>query len=147
MKTVRTLMVSFILSLSGLSVAWAAEYDYRQTKKLFNTSKTVIGETITYPKSARAKLAALEIVVAPGEKTAWHQHGAPLFAYILEGELVVDYGEHGEKVYVKGDAFMEAMAANHRGRNDGDEPVVILALFLGAEGYDNVIKKQLERNN
>lgn len=141
MKTISASMAIVILCLSGLSISWAAESDYRQTKKLFNTSKTIIGETITYPKSAPAKLAALEIVVAPGEKTAWHQHGAPLFAYILEGELVVDYGEHGEKVYVKGDAFMEAMASNHQGRNDGDEPVVILALFLGAEGYDNVIKK------
>jgi quercetin dioxygenase-like cupin family protein len=63
----------------------------------------------------------------------------PLFAYILEGELTVDYGEHGKRSYRAGDAFMEAMAIAHHGSNPGSQPVRLLAVYLGADGADNVI--------
>ena len=51
-----------------------------------------------------------------GASTVWHVHPVPMFAYILEGELVVDYEGVGERRYRKGDTFVEAIDWPHRGR-------------------------------
>jgi quercetin dioxygenase-like cupin family protein len=66
----------------------------------------------------------------------------PLFAYILDGELTVDYGAHGRRTYRAGEAFMEAMAVTHFGVNTGREPVRLLAVYMGAKGSDDVIPEK-----
>lgn len=66
------------------------------------------------------------------------RHPAPMFAYILEGEVTVDYGASGQRVYRKGDALMEAMHVPHRGMNLGTATVSILTVHMGAEGTANV---------
>jgi quercetin dioxygenase-like cupin family protein len=68
-----------------------------------------------------------------------HRHGVPLFAYILDGELTVDYGAHGTRVYRSGQAFMEAMEVAHFGINHGTQMVRILAVYMGAKGAEDVI--------
>jgi quercetin dioxygenase-like cupin family protein len=62
----------------------------------------------------------------------------PLFAYVLEGEITVDYGEHGRRTYRQGEAFMEAMAVAHFGANTGSQPMRLLAVYMGAEGAADV---------
>jgi quercetin dioxygenase-like cupin family protein len=79
------------------------------------------------------------VTVAPGEKTIVHRHGVPMFAYVLSGELTVDYGEHGKRTYRQGQALMEAMDVAHDGVNSGAEPARILAVYMGADGAENVI--------
>ena len=66
---------------------------------------------------------AVEITLAPGQQTGWHMHPVPLFGYILEGELTVDYGTKGARTYRAGDGFMEAIDEAHNGRNTGQGPV------------------------
>ncbi len=76
----------------------------------------------------------------PGEETGWHEHGVPMFGYILEGELTVDYGAEGTRVYRKGDAVIEAIDTAHNGRNTGSGVARILAVFMGADGVANTTK-------
>ena len=59
---------------------------------LLSTGTTVVGETLHYPTNGPAHVTAAIVTLAPGGKTVLHRHGVPLFAYILEGELTVDYG-------------------------------------------------------
>jgi quercetin dioxygenase-like cupin family protein len=99
-----------------------------------STATTVTGEPIRYPTGAPARVTAVEITLAPGQQTGWHMHPVPLFAYILEGELTVDYGAKGERTYRTGEGFMEAMNERHNGRNSGQGPVKILAVVIGEEG-------------
>ncbi len=73
-----------------------------------------------------------------------HRHPAPLVAYILEGELTVDYGDRGRKVFRQGEAMVEAMEVPHRGMNLGTGPVRILAMYIGAEGTANVELEKVE---
>jgi len=103
-------------------------------ERLFTTGTTVAGETIRYPTTGPARVSAAIVTLAAGAKTIAHEHGVPMFAYILDGELTVDYGAHGKRVYRKGDALMEAMAVEHFGVNTGTLPVRILAVYMGAEG-------------
>jgi quercetin dioxygenase-like cupin family protein len=81
----------------------------------------------------------VEITLQPGQQTGWHTHPVPLLGYILEGELTVDYGPQGERVYRRGDALAEAMNQVHNGRNNGQSPVRILAVFTSMEGVKETV--------
>jgi quercetin dioxygenase-like cupin family protein len=101
---------------------------------LLASGETIVGERIVYPAEAPAKVTAAVVTLAPGEETGWHTHGMPVFGYMLEGELEVDYGPKGKHVYRAGDAVLEAITVEHNGRNVGTGPMRILAVFMGAEG-------------
>jgi quercetin dioxygenase-like cupin family protein len=101
---------------------------------LLQTGTTVVGETIAYPTGVPAQVTASVVTLAPGQETGWHTHGMPVVGYVIEGELEVDYGEKGIRVYRAGEAVMEAIGVAHNGRNTGSVPMRILAVFIGAEG-------------
>ena len=106
---------------------------------LLSTGTTILGETIRYPRTGRAHVTAAIVTLAPGARTITHKHGIPLFAYILDGELTVDYGRHGTRTYRQGQSFMEAMAVDHFGVNNGSQPVRLLAVYMGAKHAKDVI--------
>jgi quercetin dioxygenase-like cupin family protein len=64
----------------------------------------------------------------------------PLFGYVRDGELTIDFGKLGTKVFRKGDAFVEALNTAHNGRNLGKEDVRLLAVFMGAEGAKDTVR-------
>jgi quercetin dioxygenase-like cupin family protein len=109
---------------------------------LLSTGNTVMGETLHYPTSGPAHVTAAIATFAPGMRTILHRHGAPLFAYILDGEITVDYGGRGTRTYHQGEALMEAMDVAHFGSNTGTQPVRLLILYIGAEGVANVIPER-----
>jgi len=101
-----------------------------QAVQLLASGETIVGEKIAYPAGAPAKVTAAILTLAPGASTGWHTHGLPTFGYILEGELTVDYGDKGRRVYRAGDALLEAIAIAHDGRNTGAGSMRILAVFM-----------------
>jgi quercetin dioxygenase-like cupin family protein len=132
-------------AFAGLTVATAACAQESPPAKgypavnLLSTGTSVVGEPIRYPRAGAAHVTAAIVTLAPGERTIMHRHGVPLFAHILEGELTVDYGKHGKRLYRAGDAFMEAMNAPHYGYNEGGKPVRLLAVYIGARRAKDVI--------
>jgi quercetin dioxygenase-like cupin family protein len=112
---------------------------YPEVRPILTTGSTIIGEPIRYPAGAPALISAVEITLQPRQQTGWHTHPVPLFGYILEGELTVDYGPEGQRIYRKGDALVEAMNEAHNGRNTGESPVRILAVFIGMEGVQGTV--------
>lgn len=124
-----------------LAAAPAGAADYKHSEKLLETDRTVVGESLAYPGGAPATVTAQVVVIQPGESTIWHKHPVPLYAYMLEGELTVDYGPHGPRTFRAGDSFMEAMDVWHQGRNTGAGPVRILAVYMGAPGLPLVERK------
>ena len=116
--------------------AQATEYP---AKPLLSTGTSILGETIRYPKAGPAHVTAAIVTLAPGARTIMHKHGVPLFAYILDGELTVDYGSHGTRTYRQGQSFMEAMAVTHFGVNNSAQPVRLLAVYMGAKRAKDVI--------
>jgi quercetin dioxygenase-like cupin family protein len=54
-----------------------------------------------------------------------------MFAYVLEGEITIDYGDHVTKTFVKGDSFVEAINYTHNGKNTGSESTKILTVLRG----------------
>jgi quercetin dioxygenase-like cupin family protein len=108
-------------------------------RMVLSTGTTVTGEPIRYPSGGPAKITAMEITLQPGQQTGWHTHPVPLFGYMLEGELTVDYGTKGKRIYRKGDGLAEAMNEAHNGRNTGRKPLRILAVFIGQEGEPGTV--------
>jgi quercetin dioxygenase-like cupin family protein len=100
------------------------------------SGETVLGERISYP-AGTAKVTAAIVVIPPGGSTGLHIHRVPLFAYMLEGELTVDYGSKGARTYRPGEGFLEAMDWPHNGANRGTAPARLLAVYIGAEGVSN----------
>lgn len=132
------LTVVTLLMASLTTAALARDEGYYPVQELLVTGKTVVGENIQYPTTGAPKITVALVTVAPGAPAAFHRHPVPLVAYILEGELTVDYGEKGVKTFRQGDALVEAMNVPHRGMNLGGGIVKLLAVYVGAEGADNV---------
>jgi len=107
----------------------AAKTPYASVQEVFSGDTTIAGEPVRFPQE-NPSVRSLVVTMAPGEKTDWHQHHAPMFAYVLEGEITVTYEGIGKKVYRQGDGLLEAMNVTHRGINTGETPVRILAVFL-----------------
>jgi quercetin dioxygenase-like cupin family protein len=100
---------------------------------LFKGNETIIGQKIAYPAGDPRVTAAI-VTIAPGKDTGWHTHQVPLFVNILEGEISVDYGSKGVKVYKAGESFLEAMDWPHNATNKTDAIVRIMAVYIGADG-------------
>ena len=105
---------------------------------LLSTSTTVLGEPLRYPSGTPHVTSAI-VTLAPGAHTILHKHGVPMFAYILDGEITVDYGKHGKRTYRKGQSLMEAMHIAHFGENTGTEPMRLIAVYMGSKRAKDVI--------
>lgn len=140
-----TIITRTMLTVLLTATAFAAGVGFGQTGEtlarepsarfmpLLATSKTVMDEPIVYP-SGTAKLTTGIVALAPGEETGWHTHGMPLTGIVLDGELTVDYGAKGKKVFRKGDSIAEAISIPHNGRNTGTDVMRLFAVFIGADG-------------
>lgn len=133
----------FLSTLAAATLAYPAfaQDSYPPLDVLVSSGETTIGQPFAYPEGSPNITGAL-VTMQPGQSTGWHFHEAPLFAYIMEGELQVDYGEAGVKRYGPGDAFIEAFGTPHNGSVVGDEPVRLLAVFAGAVNTPNTVTEQ-----
>ena len=135
----RFLPAALLLAVIPLAGRAAAQQSGYPAVPLLSTGTTTVGETLRYATTGPARVTASIVTIAPGSKTIVHKHGVPMFAYILGGELTVDYGDRGKHTYREGQALMEAMDVAHFGVNNGAEPVRILVVYMGADGAENVI--------
>ncbi len=133
----RSALLAVLLFVAG--VGRADDEPYRAVQEILSARETVAGEPLRYPESASPVIHAVVITLRSGETTARHRHGVPLFAYILDGELTVNYAGQGTRVYRRGDAVLEAMNVSHFGQNAGATPVRILAVYLSAAGMRETI--------
>jgi quercetin dioxygenase-like cupin family protein len=129
------LALAFLAAAALPAAAQDSQYQNLLTP-LLSGNQTIIDQTIAYPEGT-PKVTAAIVVIPPGKDTGWHTHAVPLFVYILEGEVTVDYGSKGIKVYKAGEALLEAENWPHNGMNQTDELVRIFAVYMGAEGLAN----------
>jgi D-alanyl-D-alanine dipeptidase len=125
------------LALTFCLLPAAAQAEYPTAQLLLDTSQTVAGEPVVYPAGA-ARINSAIVRIPPKTATGWHHHGIPNFAYVLSGQVEVEYADHTRRVYKQGDAFMEAMHMKHIGANTSDEPTEILVVNMGVEGQPHV---------
>ncbi len=123
------------------SAAASAEAATGRTTLLDAQELDVLDQPIAYPKKQPAQISSVLVTIEPGQETGWHRHRVPLYAYVLEGNLTVEYDAGVVKEYPTGTAFMEAEDIWHNGINKGDDAVRILTVYLGAEGKKNTVER------
>lgn len=137
-----------LLFVSGLAASGASAIDHQSGTEpyqtisavpipIMGTSKTVLGQTYTFP-AGTPLIKTFKINIEPGMKTGPHKHAIPLIAYVLSGELGVDYGSRGKKSFVAGEAYVEAIDWCHVGYAAGNETVQILGVYLGQQEPDQI---------
>lgn len=104
---------------------------------LFAGNTTILGEAVDYPSEGVPMITNAIVTVPPGVETGWHSHSVPLFAYVLEGALTIDYGSKGVRTVTSGMSFFEAMNWPHNATNHGDTTVRLITIYLGVEGVPN----------
>jgi len=138
----RTFMTTLVLlALAGTAHAEDRVDPYAALlTPLLEGSTDILGDPLAYPEG-QAKVTSAIVTLPPGGETGWHSHEVPLFAYILEGALTVDYGTRGKKTYSAGQSVLEAMAWPHNGRNEGDVPMRLLAVYMGGGDEANTVRE------
>jgi quercetin dioxygenase-like cupin family protein len=74
-----------------------------------------------------------KITIQPGGGTGWHYHDGPLYALVESGVLTHSASDCvTTRVYQAHDLIQEAVGPNgvHEGRNLGNKPVVLEALYI-----------------
>ena len=134
-KTMLRSLVGVLALVAGLAHAGPRGVT---TETILEADMTILGQAFVYPEGT-AKITMAVLTVPPHATIALHEHPVPLAAYILQGEIVVDYQGIGEIRYRKGDAFVEAFNVPHSAYNGGRGKVMILTVYAGAEGVPNAI--------
>lgn len=84
-----------------------------------------------------SKITVIRHTIVPGGVFGWHQHGGPLWATVVSGNLTVYHGDDptctGE-VYPSGSVFMDSGNHTHNARNEGSENLVVIVTYMLPEG-------------
>lgn len=101
---------------------------------ILKTETTSICPKINYPQFENSEVTIAKITIEPGESTGWHKHTFPVFAYILQGVLTVEFENMKPKQFTTDTSFPEVINTLHNGTNNGFENVVLIAFYLGEKG-------------
>lgn len=104
-------------------------------------SATVLDQQIAYPKKRPAQVSSSIVELQPGQETGWHKHKVPMYVYVLEGTVTVEYDAGVTKEYPAGTAVLEAVDVWHNGTNKGTDPVRMLVVNMGAKGLRNTVER------
>lgn len=127
-RTTLALAAAALLSFPALALE---ENKYQNLlTPVLKSDRDILGQPVAYPAGPLLITSAI-VTIPPGGETGWHLHEVPLFVYVLEGVVTVDYGEKGVRTYQPGTGFIEAMNWAHNGRNEGTVPVKIMAVYMG----------------
>lgn len=113
------------------------------TRTIMDTEVNIIGQKIIYP-SGVAHITSEVIEIPAKTAVPWHEHYVPMYAFILEGSLDVDYGTQGIKHLNKGDAIIEAVNFPHKGSNNSTRITKVLVVYMGANGMQR--EKIIDKN-
>jgi quercetin dioxygenase-like cupin family protein len=101
-----------------------------------------LDQRIVYPKKVKKAEISSEIeVLEPGQETGWRKYKVPVYVYVLEGALSVEYDAGVVKDYAAGTAFVQAQGIWHNISNKGDVRTRMLTVTMGVKG----VKSRAER--
>lgn len=102
---------------------------------------TALDQQVKYPKKTPAQVSSAIVLLEPGQESGWHRHNVPLYSYVLEGTVSIEYDAGVTKEFAAGTAYMEAQGVFHNATNRGESPVRILEVYLGANGAKNTVER------
>jgi quercetin dioxygenase-like cupin family protein len=104
---------------------------------LLGGGKTILDQTYAYPTGVPL-IKSYSVTIAAGKATDVHAHAVPVLAYVVSGQMEVDYGSKGKRTIKAGESYVEAINWCHQARAAGGKPVRILVSYLGQADADNM---------
>jgi len=138
-------MKKIALTISLILICFAGKSQYNKEisiEPLLKTDTTSIGQRIIYPQFKENEITILKITIKPGKSTGWHKHEFPVFAYIVKGNLTVEYENHKTMQFSENSSFSEVINTFHNGVNKGKEDAVLIAFFIGGKGKNLSVHKE-----
>lgn len=134
----------FGICLLGLLVnpVWAHQDGQEtQVEVLARTSQSWnSGELPAYP-AGEPEVTILKITIPPKTELPVHAHPVINAGVLLKGELTV-ITEDRQRLRLKaGEAIVEVVDTWHYGKNEGDEPAVIIVFYAGTKDRPITVKK------
>jgi len=106
-------------------------------KQLNKTQTSWDGEAIYYPQG-KAEITSVKLRIEENQLTKFHCHPVPTFAYVLQGELVIET-KNGKRVALKkGQSVVEVMRTIHRGQAING-PVELIVFYAGSTAIPNTV--------
>jgi quercetin dioxygenase-like cupin family protein len=126
------MMLWLILVIS--SQAFALQAGGVTSEVLAKTGQSWDGQTLPSYPSGTPEITMLRITIPPGVTLPVHHHPVINAGVLVSGELTV-ITENNKTLHLKsGDAIVEVVNTPHYGRNDGDQPAVIVVFYAGTQG-------------
>ena len=110
-------------------------------ERVLKTQVDSAGHKIEYPKNAAAEITGVVVEIPVGGETGWHVHTIPCVAYILEGEVTVEWEDGSKRVLKAGEAFAEVVNLKHNGSNQGSIPAKLIMFAIGTTETPIAVKK------
>jgi quercetin dioxygenase-like cupin family protein len=136
-------LISLVLfSVACLPLLQAEQVYHKEilVTPLLKTQTDSAGQPIAYP-TLPPEVSAVIVDFPVGKETGWHIHPSPCFAYVLEGEITVEFENGTKKVVKAGEAFAEVVNLRHNGSNRGSVPAKLVMFVAGSKDTPISIKK------
>jgi quercetin dioxygenase-like cupin family protein len=101
----------------------------------------VLDQQVGYPKKQPAQVTSMITTLEPGQESGWHRARVPLYVYVLEGAISVEYDPGVMKEFSAGTAYMDAEDIWNNVTNNGDATARMLLVYMGAEGKKNSVDR------
>ncbi|MFZ4061936.1 MAG: cupin domain-containing protein [Polynucleobacter sp.] len=137
---------SHLLALTHIDGSVPYEDIHASIIPLEQSPKTILGQDFKYP-AGQPLIKAFNIDIPVGKQTSLHKHAIPLFIYVVSGELEVDYGSKGKKIFKPGTSYIEAIEWCHIGKVSGKKPVKIIGVYLGEQTPDLIKPESCAKPN
>ena len=131
------ILALFVASL--LAAPLSAQATFTATP-ILQSSVTVGGARIAYPRTDSAEVTAVRLEIRPGGETGRHMHPYPTLVYVLEGQIEVEMDGGPVHTYKPGDCVLEVVNTWHNSRNRGTTPAKVLVVFVGVHGKPNLVR-------
>jgi len=123
-KTALVLAAAAAIGWAGLTRLAAQQAPSVKRNIVLKQDSTIPGREVV--------MAAVEI--PPGGREGRHTHPAEVYAFVLEGEIVVDREGEPTRTFKAGEVFSVKPGKIHEGHNEGTTPVKIDAVFVAEKG-------------
>jgi quercetin dioxygenase-like cupin family protein len=77
-----------------------------------------------------SEVRVVKFELAPGGAFPWHQHPGPVWVVVTRGTLMFYSAACDAHSYPTGSVFFDPGNLTHTARNEGDEPVEVIATFM-----------------
>lgn len=132
----KRLIAVLLLCLACLGDAAAGNAANVKVTPVLTTTKTATGQPLVLPNQ-NPQVIVTTMEIAAGAKLARHMHPFARYAYVLQGEVTVEYEGGQRQTFRTGEFIVEAIGVWHFGTNTGTVPLRLLVIDQVEAGKSN----------